>query len=56
MFFRFPQCKLEKGLKIMKNGMYLFSMYDYDETYVKIDMHMSHIPHNLTELYFEILL
>ncbi|GKE54977.1 hypothetical protein Tco_1490133, partial [Tanacetum coccineum] len=35
LFFKLPQCELEKGLKIIENDMDLLAMYDYADSYVK---------------------
>ncbi|GJV09958.1 hypothetical protein Tco_1351499 [Tanacetum coccineum] len=38
LFFKLPQCQLDKGLKIIENDMDLLAMYDYAHSYAKIHM------------------
>nr|GEW21413.1 pentatricopeptide repeat-containing protein [Tanacetum cinerariifolium] len=47
------ECNLEVGLKIIERDFNVAAMYDFADSYGKLDMFMSHIHQNLAEFYFQ---
>ena len=53
LFFRLPQCELDKGLKIIENDKDLDSMYAFAESYGLIHVYIAHGPQELEPFYIE---
>nr|GEX65628.1 transposase, MuDR, MULE transposase domain protein [Tanacetum cinerariifolium] len=53
LYFCLPKCNLEVGLKIIERDSDVAAMYDFVDSYGKLDMFMSHIHQNLAEIYFQ---
>ncbi|GJX98465.1 hypothetical protein Tco_0355484, partial [Tanacetum coccineum] len=47
------ECDLEVGLKIIERDSDVAAMYDFVDSYGKLNMFMSHIHQNLTKIYFQ---
>ncbi|GJT84143.1 hypothetical protein Tco_1058485 [Tanacetum coccineum] len=56
MFYQILKCDLEKGLSIIETDFDVYSMYDFCETYGKMNVYLVHIPHSLAEFYHKNLL
>nr|GEW32234.1 pentatricopeptide repeat-containing protein [Tanacetum cinerariifolium] len=53
LYFCLPECNLEVGLKIIERDSNVVAMYDFADSYGKLDMFMSHIHQNLAQFYFQ---
>ncbi|GJT42681.1 hypothetical protein Tco_0951396 [Tanacetum coccineum] len=53
LYFCLPKCDLEVGLKIIERDSDVATMYDFADSYGKLDIFMSHIHQNLAEFYFQ---
>ncbi|GJU29552.1 hypothetical protein Tco_1173141 [Tanacetum coccineum] len=53
LYFCLPECDLEVGLKIIERDSDVAAMYDFADSYGKLNMFMSHIHQNLAEFYFQ---
>ncbi|GJW23965.1 pentatricopeptide repeat-containing protein [Tanacetum coccineum] len=53
LYFCLPECDLEVGLKIIERDSDVAAMYDFANSYGKLNIFMSHIHQNLAEFYFQ---
>ncbi|GJX68161.1 hypothetical protein Tco_0303888 [Tanacetum coccineum] len=53
LYFCLPKYDLEVGLKIIERDSDVAAMYDFADSYGKLNMFMSHIHQNLAEFYFQ---
>ncbi|GKD60839.1 hypothetical protein Tco_1298348, partial [Tanacetum coccineum] len=53
LYFCLSTCNLEVGLKIIERDSDVVAMYDFVDSYGKVDMFMSHIHQNLAKFYFQ---
>ncbi|GJV91429.1 pentatricopeptide repeat-containing protein [Tanacetum coccineum] len=53
LYFCLPECDLEVGLKIIERDSDVAAMYDFADSYGKLNIFMSHIHQNLAEFYFQ---